>query len=260
MSKTKRRRYVRTSDCPSCPEYQSWVSMWQRCCNKKNSAYDRYGGRGITVAHRWRDFFKFVDDVGRRPKGTTLGRIRNEGNYEPGNVEWQTAQEQVENRRCTIFVTIGTATRALTYWCRRYGVGRDVVKLRYRKHGNWAKALKEAKRNLTEESMLVVTIGDQTMTARAWCKQYGIRFQKAWSRVNRDGWSWEKAITTPTVHQKDRQFKKTINVTIEGKTQSIRQWCKELGIPMGTYWKRTKVRGMTPVEALLAEKKINQYK
>lgn len=150
--------------------------------------------------------------------------------------------------------------QTISQWCRELKIHKETLKKRFAKTGDWHKAAKEARRNITQESIIAVTIGGVTKTAREWCKEYRIRFQKAWSRVHRDGMAWEQAITTKTIHQKDRKFKKTIKVTINGKTQSIRQWSKELQVPMGTIHKRMKSRGMTPKEALLAERRINQHK
>ena len=81
------------------PTYRSWASMIQRCTNEKRHNYAYYGGRGITVCVRWRDFDAFLADMGERPDGTTLDRIDNEGNYEPGNCEWATPKQQSNNRR-----------------------------------------------------------------------------------------------------------------------------------------------------------------
>ena len=74
-------------------------AMWQRCTNPKKSNYKYYGGRGITVCERWRVFDNFVSDVGLRPRGLTIDRIDNYGNYEPGNVRWATWEQQRANRR-----------------------------------------------------------------------------------------------------------------------------------------------------------------
>lgn len=76
------------------PEYRVWDSMKQRCSNPNNKKYHLYGGRGIKVVKRWLSFENFTKDMGVRPKGATLDRINNDGNYEPGNCRWATYHEQ----------------------------------------------------------------------------------------------------------------------------------------------------------------------
>lgn len=86
-------------------EYKSWSCMRNRCLNKRDAKYRRYGGRGITIASRWRKFDCFLADMGRRPTPKhTLGRIDNDGPYMPANCRWETPTQQQRNRHDTIYV------------------------------------------------------------------------------------------------------------------------------------------------------------
>jgi hypothetical protein len=85
-------------------EYIIWLNMRRRCTVEDHVAYKYYGGRGITVAEEWMDldtgFDRFLAHVGNAPSlKHTLDRIDVEGNYEPGNVRWATADVQAKNTR-----------------------------------------------------------------------------------------------------------------------------------------------------------------
>lgn len=85
---------------PQFPEYTTWASMKQRCYDRNNQSYPRYGGRGITVCDRWKNSFEnFLEDMGCKPNPKmTIDRINNGGNYEPGNCKWSSRLEQSRNR------------------------------------------------------------------------------------------------------------------------------------------------------------------
>ena len=91
----------RTHGMTGTPTYTVWVSMIGRCENPKNSSYPNYGGRGIKVCERWRTADNFFADMGPRPSSKhEINRIDNDGDYEPGNVEWtKDGAAQVRNRR-----------------------------------------------------------------------------------------------------------------------------------------------------------------
>ncbi len=108
------------------PEYTSWIQMRRRCYSKIERSYPSHGGRGIIVCDRWlHSFDNFLSDMGQRPKGKTLDRINNDGNYEPGNVRWATASEQQRNRRTNRKLTIGGETRLFIDWVEIAGVSKS---------------------------------------------------------------------------------------------------------------------------------------
>jgi hypothetical protein len=97
--------------------YRIWAGMKERCRNPKCKAYRYYGGRGITVCERWlKSFEDFAADVGEPPEGTSIDRINNDGNYEPGNVRWATMKTQAGNRSNNVTLTAFGETKILADW------------------------------------------------------------------------------------------------------------------------------------------------
>ena len=108
-------------------EYKIWDGMIQRCTNPNSTAWDDYGGRGIKVCDRWLDFVNFYEDVGKRPPVHTIGRINNDGNYEPGNVEWQTVKQQNCNTRYSHKLTYNNKTLTIAEWCELTGITQSAL-------------------------------------------------------------------------------------------------------------------------------------
>jgi hypothetical protein len=88
------------------PIYNSWTMMKDRCLNPNATGYRSYGGANppVTICDRWNpsrggSFENFLEDMGPRPVGTTLGRYGDVGPYEKSNCAWQNPAEQAANRR-----------------------------------------------------------------------------------------------------------------------------------------------------------------
>lgn len=92
---------ARTHGKSRTPIYELWSAMIKRCYTPSNGQYPNYGGRGISVCRRWHTFENFYADMGERPKGMSLDRIDNDGDYKPSNCRWTTQKQQIRNKRNT---------------------------------------------------------------------------------------------------------------------------------------------------------------
>lgn len=103
--------------------YCAWCNMKTRCLNANRRCHARYGGRGISICPQWVESFEsFLRDMGEPPKGCTLDRINNDGDYEPGNCRWSTMQEQANNTRRSRHVTIEGERMTAMQAANKYGV------------------------------------------------------------------------------------------------------------------------------------------
>jgi hypothetical protein len=83
--------------CYRTPEYRVYINTKSRCVNPKDPQWQSYGGRGVEF--RFPSFAVFLEHLGRRPTGKVLGRLKNEGHFEIGNVGWITRRKSAKNRR-----------------------------------------------------------------------------------------------------------------------------------------------------------------
>lgn len=112
-------------------EYHTWQDIKDRCYNQKNTAYKRYGGRGIGVSDRWRNSFEnFIEDMGTRPsKEYSLDRYPNNesGWYEKDNCRWATEIEQQANRRDNIWIEYNKEKMILSEWARKLNISHTTI-------------------------------------------------------------------------------------------------------------------------------------
>lgn len=109
-------------------EYRIWRAVKDRCFNERNSHFDYYGGRGITMCDRWKnDFTAFLADMGPCPDGLTIERIDVNAHYDPSNCKWATYREQRQNQRRSKFVDYEGQRWNLKELCRHLGVKYNAV-------------------------------------------------------------------------------------------------------------------------------------
>ena len=114
--------------------YHIWCGLRQRCLNKNSHKYRIYGARGIKVCERWNKFENFYADMGDVPKGKTLDRIDNNGNYCKENCNWATPKEQANNTRVNHLLTHKGETKTISEWADKTGIDYQIIWKRiYRK-------------------------------------------------------------------------------------------------------------------------------
>lgn len=118
------------------PLFKIWKGMIERCYSSTSRSFSDYGARGIAVCERWKKFDAFCADMGDRPSRLhTLDRRENDGNYEPSNCRWATREQQSNNKRDSVFVSIGALTLTLQQWARKLGVARQSIASRAKRKG-----------------------------------------------------------------------------------------------------------------------------
>src|SRR4029077_16821093 len=106
--------------------------MRGRCYNQRNHKFPRYGGRGISVCRRWDKFENFLADMGRCPKGKSLDRIDNNGNYEPGNCRWATRKQQARNTATNRLIEFDGKSYCAAEWSEKTGLSEHMIYQRIR--------------------------------------------------------------------------------------------------------------------------------
>lgn len=135
--------------------YAIWSHMIDRCYNKNNPAYERYGARGITVCSEWREnvdlFIEWANNNGYSDE-LSIDRIDNNKGYYPDNCRWVDDITQGNNKRNNVLLTYNEETHTAAEWGRILGV--DAKLLRARKSKGWSdeRAITEPIRNIEKRN------------------------------------------------------------------------------------------------------------
>lgn len=113
--------------------YNIWCKAKERTTNPNNSAYERYGGRGIKMCDSWLNSFEnFYEDMKDTYKpNLTIDRIDNDKGYYKENCRWTTAKVQANNRRSNVLITHNNKTKNLKTWAIELGINPKTVFTRY---------------------------------------------------------------------------------------------------------------------------------
>ena len=198
MSGAKSPRFKHGGTCGRIPtpEYAIWQGMVKRCTVPSCNHFDRYGGRGISVCDRWRDFRLFLEDMGDRPSTShSIERINNDGNYCPENCKWATRDEQSNNRSNSTKITYNGKTLTSTQWQKETGIPHRQIRCRIFELG-WT-----AERALTTPTdVRLHEWNGRSLTLREWSAATGIQYDTIKRRLALC-WSIERALTEKPRHR-----------------------------------------------------------
>ena len=112
------------------PYFYQYRYMTDVSHNPNHPLYYKYGGQGITCAWaqgQYKEFYNWlIKTLGERP-GTkdeyVLGRKDKRGNWEPGNLEWQTIIKRSRtNHKQNIYITYRRQTKTLVQLAEDLGI------------------------------------------------------------------------------------------------------------------------------------------
>lgn len=130
--------------------YNIWANMKQRCFNKNNKFYNRYGGRGITICNEWENDFKNFYDWSIKngyKDNLTIDRINNDGNYEPANCRWVDNKTQSNNRNNNVILEYNNEKHNIKEWCEIMNITKSALNHRLKRGWDLEKALTTPQRN-----------------------------------------------------------------------------------------------------------------
>ena len=176
--------------------YRIWSEMKRRCENSDRPNYRNYGGRGIKVCQEWKNSFETFKEWALNngySDELSIDRIDNAGNYEPSNCHWVTVKAQANNKRSNNLIAYKGEKHTLAQWCEIFGLDYSVVYMRlYRNHLSFEEAIKKG--NRVERKL---TFKGKTQSMSEWTRELGFKKNTLDNRLNKLGWTVERALSTP---------------------------------------------------------------
>lgn len=124
--------------------YRIYAKIKRRCFVQDDPAYDRYGGRGITMCDEWKNSFESFSNwayANGYKQEYSIDRIDNNGNYCPENCRWTDPITQGNNKRNNKYYTYNGTTKTLSEWCREKNMSYKVVWYRLSHGWDFEKAI-----------------------------------------------------------------------------------------------------------------------
>lgn len=118
-----------------------WNSIKTMVSNENTPYYKWYGGSGITMFEEWvndyKAFERYVESLPHygEPGYRYLVRIDKRGNFEPGNLAWETKTHKNDGRKpkTGMLLTFNGESRTVPEWSEIIGTRMNTIWIRKRK-------------------------------------------------------------------------------------------------------------------------------
>ena len=117
--------------------YAIYCRIFTRCENPNDMHYKDYGARGIKICDEWKNsfqaFYEWAMNNGYKDN-LSIDRIDVNGNYEPNNCRWATAEQQQNNRRCNVRYLVNGEELLMKQIVEKYGIPDSTLRGRMKSH------------------------------------------------------------------------------------------------------------------------------
>jgi hypothetical protein len=174
------------------PTYSTWASMISR--TRPGTALNRKKSyRSVRVCKRWLKFENFLKDMGPRPPGMTLDRIKNSAGYCKRNCRWATHYQQMQNTTRNRIVVYKDERKCMAEWARELGITSTSLAYRLKRY-SLDEALSRRKKNVFSE---IKYLGE-VHSLKEWASLLGISYNTLQYRLANLGLSVEDAFSAPS--------------------------------------------------------------
>lgn len=183
------------------PLFKIWNNMMSRCYRKKDINYNNYGGNGVIVCEEWQKsclaFYHWGINNGWL-KGLELDKDKLSPSktgkiYSPEYCCFLTKKENMQYRSTTVIIKYKNKKQSLSQWADELGFDFQLLCNRHTK--GWA--VERMFETPVRTSKLVKFNGEEK-SLPDWCVHLGLPYQTVMARINKLGWTHEKAFSTPT--------------------------------------------------------------